>query len=243
MGISEISKELGYNKSTVFNIVHTLADLGVLEHVRDNKYRFGLTLYLLGKAAVGGADLIQTIHPFLEKVSEKTGMSAFLGIRSGLSAVILDKVDSDFDIKVSSDIGMRLPLLAGAGGKALLCQLPDREIEGILSSRKLTRFTHKTCMGVKEFLWRIRKVRVEGIAFDDEEYIEGVFALAAPIRSPVNGLQAAIWAVGLKTYATDDVVPEFSAYMKKTAEEIGRRFFMEVEGVPGPRWEGEKKWA
>jgi DNA-binding IclR family transcriptional regulator len=32
----------------------------------------------------------------------------------------LDKVDTTYDIKVSSEIGMHLPLLAGAGGKALL---------------------------------------------------------------------------------------------------------------------------
>jgi len=32
----------------------------------------------------------------------------------------LDKVDTAYDIKVSSEIGMHLPLLVGAGGKALL---------------------------------------------------------------------------------------------------------------------------
>ena len=43
-GISEISKALGYHKSTVFNIVHTLVDLGVLEREPENKFRFGTRL-------------------------------------------------------------------------------------------------------------------------------------------------------------------------------------------------------
>ncbi len=53
LGITDISKSLSYNKSSVFNIVYTLADLGILEHGRDNKFRFGTQPYVLGRAAIG----------------------------------------------------------------------------------------------------------------------------------------------------------------------------------------------
>ena len=36
LGISEICKALGFNKSTVFNMVHTLDDLGILALSNDN---------------------------------------------------------------------------------------------------------------------------------------------------------------------------------------------------------------
>ena len=53
----------------------------------------------------------------------------FLGIRSGDQAVVLDKVDSPGEIRVSSEVGMKIPLEAGAGGKVLLSQLSDSEFE------------------------------------------------------------------------------------------------------------------
>ncbi|MBT6339835.1 MAG: helix-turn-helix domain-containing protein, partial [Desulfobacula sp.] len=68
MGISEISNELSLNKSTVFNMVYTLSDLGVLENY-ENKFRFGTKLFVLGRAAEQGSDLIRNIHPYLKDIS------------------------------------------------------------------------------------------------------------------------------------------------------------------------------
>ena len=63
LGISDISKALGYYKGTVFNIVYTLVDLGVIENKQGSAFRFGTKLYLLGKAAGQGSELIRTVHP------------------------------------------------------------------------------------------------------------------------------------------------------------------------------------
>jgi IclR family KDG regulon transcriptional repressor len=224
MGISEIAKSLDYNKSTVFNTVHTLSELKILEAIPEAKFWFGTDLYLLGRAAGKGSDLIQTVHPFLEKINEKTKLSAFLGIRSGMRAVLLDKVDDAFDIKLSSEVGMRLPLLAGAGGKALLAQLPDAEIDQILASNELRKLTPLTCVDKNEYRRSVMHVREEGVALDMGEYIEGVVAFAVPLKTQRNGLQAAIWAVGLKRQVAEETVPEVAAFLKDTADAINLRF-------------------
>ncbi len=224
VGISEISKALAYNKSTVFNTVYTLCELGILESGSDNKFRLGTNLYLLGRAAGKRLELIQTVHPFLEKINRETKLSAFLGIRSELKAVIMDRVDDAFDIKISSEVGMRMPLLAGAGGKALLAQLHDSELDRILSENKLQKFTPQACVDKAEYRKTIMKVREEGIAFDREEYIEGIVAFAVPLKTQREELQAAIWAVGLKRQVTKDTAPKFSGLLKAIAAEINLRF-------------------
>lgn len=224
MGITEISKALIYNKSTVFNTVYTLCELRILEARSDTKFWFGTDLYLLGRAAGKGSELIRTVHPFLEKINKETKLSAFLGIRSGQRAVLVDKMDDAFDIKISSEVGMRLPLLAGAGGKALLSQLPDAEIDRILSGNELRKLTPRTCVDKTEYRQSIMKVREEGIALDREEYIEGVIAFAVPLKTQKKGLQAAIWAVGLRRQVTEEMVPKFSGLLKGIAEEINLRF-------------------
>jgi IclR family KDG regulon transcriptional repressor len=172
-------RALDFNKSTVFNIIHTLTDLEILKQAPDNKFGLGIQFYLLSKASRNGSEIIGTIHPYLERIHQKTNLSVFLGIRSGLHAVIMDKVDADFDIKISSEIGMRLPLLAGAGGKAMLCQMSDDEIDRILSENVLRRFTRYSSIDKTKYKNMLKKARREGIAFDKEEYIEGIRALAA----------------------------------------------------------------
>lgn len=227
LGISEIATRLHLNKSTVFNIVRTLRDLNVLENV-NGKFTFGPRLYTLGHAAGRGSELIQSVHPFLEQINHKTKLSAFLGIRSDTHALIIDKVDTAYDIKLSSDIGMRLPLLAGAGGKALLAQLPDHKIDRILKQIKLKKFTPQTCVDKAEFKNQVLRVRNEGIAFDIEEYIEGIIAFALPLDTRRKTLQAAIWAVGLKRQCPSEEIPKLSEYLRSVAEDINQRFYLNI---------------
>jgi len=231
LGISEISRLLELNKSTVFNTIHTLTELDVLEDAPGAKFRFGTCLYILGNSAGNSSELIQTVHPFLEIINQKTQLSAFLGIRSGLNAIIVDKVDTAYNIKISSEVGMRLPLLAGAGGKALLSQLPEKEIDRILLENKLKKFTPKTRVDKVAYRKEIQKTQREGIAFDLEEYIEGIIAFAVPLKIYRKDLQAAIWAVGLKRQAPKNVTPGFSNFFKKVAGEINHRFAM-AAGLP-----------
>jgi len=226
LGISDIAKKLQLNKSTVFNIVNTLTDLGILENGSDSKYRFGARLYTLGRAAGSGSELIRTVRPYLAKISEQIKLSAFLGIRSGLKTVILDKVDSSYDLKISSEVGMRLPLLAGSTGPALLSQLPDHEIDALLSSNELKKFTPRSCADKEKYKENILKVREEGVAVDMEEYLEGIVALAAPINTRRDNLQAAVWAVGLKRQMTAPKIREYSKLLKEVAQEINVRFFL-----------------
>jgi DNA-binding IclR family transcriptional regulator len=224
LGISEISKQLKLNKSTVFGIIYTLKHLQVLERNQDGKFQFGTLLYLLGNANGQKSELIQTVHPYLEKINRETKLSAFLGIRSENQAVILDKVDTAYDIKISSEIGMRLPLTAGAGGKALLSQLANREIDRILSAATLKKFTARTCVNKSQFKKHVINIREKGIAVDDEEYIDGVVAFSVPLNAYRPDLQAAIWAVGLRQQIRPEAVPAISDFLKNTANEISQRF-------------------
>ena len=227
LGISEITRALDFNKSTVFNIIHTLTDLEILKQAPDNKFGLGIQFYLLSKASRNGSEIISTIHPYLERINQKTNLSVFLGIRSGLHAVIMDKVDAAYDIKISAEIGMRLPLLAGAGGKAILCQMSDDEIDRILAENVLRRFTRHSSVDKIKYNNMLKKARREGIAFDKEEYIEGIRALAVPLKISNGNPQFAIWAVGLKSQVKNEVIGTYAELLKKSAKEIEIRLSSE----------------
>jgi len=223
MGISEISRELDLNKSSVFNAVHTLRDLHVLENQPDGKFVFGTRFYILGNMAGKRSKLIQTARPYLETINEKTKLSAFLGLRSDRQVILIDKVDSAYGIKLSSEIGMQMPILAGAGIKAMLSQLPDQEIDEILARTELKRYTPYSIVDKAVYKEEVLEVRKQGIAYDKEEYIEGMVAFAIPVRANSRDLQAAIWAVGLTRQVPKASVPEVTELLKGISEEINYR--------------------
>jgi IclR family KDG regulon transcriptional repressor len=223
MGISSISGKLDLNKSTVFNIVHTLLDLKVLENHSDGRFVFGTRFYMLGSMAGKRSDLIQTAHPFLEAINKKTKLSAFLGLRSDRQVILIDKVDSANGIKLSSEIGMQMPVLAGAGIKALLSQLSDNEIDEILARSELKRYTPYSIIDKTIYKEEILRVRKQGIAYDREEYIEGMVAFAIPIKATSRDLLAAIWAVGLTRQVPKASVPAITKLLKEISEELKYR--------------------
>jgi hypothetical protein len=73
----------------------------------------------------------------------------------------------------------------------------------------------------------IRKARKEGFALDDEEYIEGVRALAVPLDLNRGNLHAAIWVVGLKSQIRDEVLPSFRSEDRNPFFLKPRESFME----------------
>ena len=223
LGISEISRKLDLNKSSVFNTVHTLRDLNVLENQPDGKFVFGTRLYILGNTAGKRSALIQTANPYLRAINERTKLSAFLGLRSDRQAILIDKADSAYGVKVSSEIGMQMPILAGAGIKAMLSQLSNEEIDEILARTELKRYTPYSITDKEVYKKEILEVRRQGIAYDREEYIEGMVAFGIPVKANGKDLQAAIWAVGLKHQMSDSSIPELTALLKGISEEINCR--------------------
>ena len=231
---NEIVKNLGLNKSTVFNILHTLNDLDVLEKGPDGLFRLGPGLLVLGNAAAGGSELIQTVHPYLETINRDFKLSTFFGILLGQEVIILDKADRAHRIKLSSEIGMRIPVFAGVAGKALLSQLPERDIDKILSETAPKRYTPRTVIDKAVYKKEIMSVKKTGIAYDREEYIEGLIAVAVPLRTYREDLQAAIWAVGLKQEFREDGMKRIATFLSNIIEEINYRFFMSA-GFSSPK--------
>jgi DNA-binding IclR family transcriptional regulator len=229
-GYNEIVKNLGLNKSTVFNILHTLNDLEVLEKGPDGLFRLGPRLFILGNAAAGGSELIKTVHPYLETLNQDFKLSSFFGILSGHEIIIVDKADRAQQIKISTDIGMRIPFFAGVAGKALLSQLPEKDIDDIMSKNNPKRYTSKSIIDKAAYKEEIFNVKEAGIAYDREEYIEGLVAVAVPIQTYREDLQAAIWVVGLKQEFRKDVMMRISKFLLNMATEINYRFAM----IAGP---------
>ena len=194
--ISDLSKALNISKSTVHGITMALEELGAVNRDAPTKrYTPGLTLFELGRAVYARIDLKSIARPLMEDLMLKTRESVFLGVKNGEHVTIVDIVESMQDLKITSPIGTTIPLMAGAIGKVFLSSMTDEQALEYICAKELACYTENTITDQQRFVEEIRAVRKTGYAFDNEEYIQGVRAVASPIKS--NGhLTAAIWVVG-----------------------------------------------
>jgi DNA-binding IclR family transcriptional regulator len=223
MKISELSTSLGISKSTVHGITASLEELGAI--IRDpltKHYTLGFTLFELGRAAYARIDVKDLARPFMEELMTKTQESVFLGVRNVNHVTILDIVESMNELKITSPVGMTMPLLAGAIGKIFLAYMAETQAAELLQTRGLHRYTQNSITDPQVYTDQLRFSKKHGYATDDEEYISGVRAVAAPIKTD-GQLLAAIWVVGFKPSMGDVKMQTVIRETKAAAARIGRK--------------------
>jgi DNA-binding IclR family transcriptional regulator len=230
MGVSDLAKKLKMAKSTVHGMTSALEELGaVMRDPLTKKYKLGFTLLEIGRSAYSQIDLQTSARPVTEELMERTQTSVFLGIQNWGQVTILDIVESRQDLNITAPVGSTIPLFAGAVGKVFLASISQEQAVKILKSKGLPRFTDNSIVDVDLYLKELRQVREKGYAVDDEEYILGVRAVAAPLMG-LGQLRSAIWAVGFKASLDEKKMQILTAETQKAAKTISRRIQEQLLG-------------
>ena len=120
-------------------------------------------------------------------------------------------------------MGARRPLYCTSLGKAIAAYLPPEELEDVLASRSMERFTPHTITNTARLKKEFAKIRQCGYAMDDEEAVLGARCVAAPIFDESGKVTAAISTSGPITRVTAEKARVFAAAVKKGAHVISSR--------------------
>ncbi|HOX32876.1 MAG TPA: IclR family transcriptional regulator [Spirochaetales bacterium] len=219
--ISEISQDLGIPKSTVFDLLSTLVDLGVLSRERgSNDYQLGNKLIELGNKARGGSFLNRVAAPYLKALRDEYDETVFLTVRDGDQAFYVDCYESMRRLRTYSTMGDRAPLYCTSVGKAILAFLPDDEIERYVGAVRLDRFTPNTIMDRELLREDLRRTRERGYSVDDMEHEDGVRCVGAPLRDSEGRVVGAISVSGFAQRITREREAQVAASVMRAAREI-----------------------
>lgn len=180
--VAEISRSLAVSRSATYRIVRTLQERGYVEPAAESvRVRLGARAAEVGLAAVAGLDVAAVAPPFLRKLVEATGETAFLGIVDGSEVVYLHKEPSPRPVQMSAQLGSRKPLYCTGLGKAFLSALPEEERARIVGALDLVGHTARTITDRDRLLDELSRSHRRGYAIDDVEVEEGVGCFAAPV--------------------------------------------------------------
>lgn len=220
LGVTEIARELSISKSTTFGILRSLEQEGlVMKDIKSKRYITGNELFELSKKVLRTIDLKATARPFLEGLVDLVDETIFLGVREDNRVRVLDVIEPQKEMRISSPVGTRFALTAGVMAKLFLSALPDEEIQAFLDSHGLPRYTENSITESSAFMREIEKTRAMGYALDMEEYLKGMRAVGSLIYSahfPV----AVIWAVGFTSSINDEKLPNIIVHVKNAAQRI-----------------------
>jgi IclR family acetate operon transcriptional repressor len=184
VSLGELTNLLGIDRSSVFRLANTLRRRGFLAYPAGRKdYILGPSIWRLSHEYDWGNMLIAVSHERLKSLAAQTNETAHLAVRDGRQALFIDHAMASHVLSVSGQTGELVPLYCTAHGKALLADHDKRALKDVLGAgpyRQLTKATPATLDQVARICSHCRE---QGFATDDEEFMEGVRCVAAPIRA------------------------------------------------------------
>jgi DNA-binding IclR family transcriptional regulator len=195
MTLSEITTRLRMPRTTAFNIVRTLTARGAIELIGTQGYRIGPLAMELARARAPSKDLSARLRPYLEQLASQTGETALLSVVSGDQIVFLNKAESPQAIRYTVEVGTRRPLYCSAHGKVALAAFSEDELDRYLDRTPLTAFTDRTIVDGTRLKRELSKIRRQGFATSDGEFIPDVYSVSAPLLPRDDGMPSGMISV------------------------------------------------
>jgi DNA-binding IclR family transcriptional regulator len=196
---------------------------GYVEKTEAGAYHIGVKLVEIVSSHIGNLELQTEARPFLNELHAALGLTVHLGILEGAEVVYVEKMDINRNLRIYSQIGMRVPAHCSSLGKVLLSRLSGDELDYLYYRRKLERYTPNTITALPKLKEHLREVRRQGWAMDSEEYIIGNRCIAAPIFDYRGEIIAAVSASGPPSLLADERITAVAGRVKKTAADISLR--------------------
>jgi DNA-binding IclR family transcriptional regulator len=180
--VTRLAERLEMSKSTAFRYLKSLEELGFVTQTA-HRYTLSHRFLLLGEYTRYNSHLYQVGKAEVDKLADKLGFYAHLVTETNGYGVSLyqtkgeEMADHDYQ---TGKLQQRDPLHVTASGKAILAYLPDERAQDIVDEGLAAR-TAQTITDEQALFEALDTIRDEGVAYNDEEEVEGFRAVGAPV--------------------------------------------------------------
>ncbi|WP_459194067.1 IclR family transcriptional regulator [Halosimplex sp. J119] len=201
-GVSEIAERVDVGKSAVHNHLNTLANR---EYVvkEGEEYHIGLAFLGLGAYARQRNEIFDAAHKEVDNLADETGELVNLLVEKNGMGIYLYQSQGENAVDLDTYEGKRVRLHCTGLGKAILGFRPEDEVTDILDERGMPAETEHTITDRGAFFDELADINDQGYAVDEEERLNGLRCVAAPITDDDDRAIAAI-SVSCPVHRVDD---------------------------------------
>ena len=222
--LAEIARRTGLHRSTAHHLLQTLVSLDYLRQDPSTRgYELGSKLFQITGQTWTPEQLGVIAEPLIAELAAHTGEGASVAVyRDGIVRIVA-KREADGPVRVVQNIGAHRPIHATAIAKAIVAFLPPPELTALVAKITFERFTPRTIMKRTELEAELRRIRTSGFAIDDEEHVEGIRCIAAPVFAYNGQVMASICTVGAKSRMTRQKLNDLRVPMQEFARTLSER--------------------
>lgn len=137
MSLGELAQATNLPKTTVARLTHTLVELGYIFVCPDTgRLQLHPRVLTLGYPVMASMDKRHVALPMMQELAEYSRGTVSLGIRDGLSMILIERSRDSTVRALPLDIGSRIPLATTSMGRAYFAAARAAEQEDILAGFK-----------------------------------------------------------------------------------------------------------
>jgi DNA-binding IclR family transcriptional regulator len=190
---TEINQHIGLPKQTVHRLVSTLEKDGFLAKEADGKhYRPTRRLRLLGAGLLHASRSHITRHQVLQQVASQVKEAVNFVIPEETGMNYLDRIDTDWPFRIQLPVGTNVPFHCTASGKTFMASLSKSSRIKFVKGLQLDKHTNQTHVSQETLLEDLANCAKRGYSLDNEEFMDGMVAIAAPVTDVHGRFVAAI---------------------------------------------------
>jgi DNA-binding IclR family transcriptional regulator len=231
VSLAELSDRADLHPSTAHRILATLDKKRFVYQDPDSR------LYSLGAKLLFPAQQFQFINyirnqaiPILQEVTHELGETASFSTRNGNQVMLVAQVSSGRLVEVTLQPGVEAPLHCTAIGKVLLAHLEPAEVDEIIKETGLPANTPNTLTEADQLTLALEEARQAGYAVDNEEWVEGIRCMAAPVFFSTEDVLGALSISAPANRFTKEQDSQYAAAMMKYANKLSQRIERLLQG-------------
>ncbi|MFJ7496114.1 IclR family transcriptional regulator [Streptomyces sp. NPDC097727] len=203
-----LADRAGLSPATTHHLLTTLWAEGMLTKDESRVFRLGPKAAVIADAYQRASWVPPEYRKALQSVAHKTGEAAYLGVWRNGGVQVLDKVEGAHAVRVVGlDVGFNKDVHARASGKLLLAFAPEEIRAAVLDRIRLRQVTEHTITRKADLLAEFEAIRQAGLAYDREEFQEGVKCVSIPLwRDDAVAACITLSAPSQRFDATEDVL-------------------------------------
>jgi DNA-binding IclR family transcriptional regulator len=193
LSLADLAARLALPKGTAHRICMQLLAGGFLARDLDERsFTVGPALRQLAFDTLNHGVVRGLRHEVLAELVAKVGETCNFTTLDGTQVLYLDRVEAQWPLRLTLDIGSHVPLHCTASGKLFLAQMPQAARDALIAQLPLPKMTRNTIASAKGLRAECERIAQQGYSCDREEFIAGLIAVAVPVPGSDGRTRAAI---------------------------------------------------
>ena len=190
---TEINQELHLPKQTVHRLCSTLEDEGfIIREINGKRLIPSPRTKNLASGVLYNSRNQIRLRLVMNDIAEKVQETVNLAVPEESGMMYLERIETDWPFRIQLPVGSHVPFHCTASGKTFLASLSPSLRKSFVKGMNLSRMTQNTFVDPDALLDELAIIAKQGYAVDNEEFMDGMVAVAVPIKDKKSRYCASI---------------------------------------------------